>query len=155
MAPFHFDAKLCIEIQFDSILVFDLQHYAQCSNNINSVESLPVPLTVYVTLSPNLNLKDLRYINLPTLFYSHSSSEFLKSGGLYLANMILVLFTGENITYSVYTIPKYFSTWHQSLQLLSFTVNSLEHILSITCCLPPCRLQFCMRNMSNWPVIIQ
>lgn len=102
----------------------------------------------------DLNLKDWRYINLLTLFYSESSSEYLKKSTyqqrgfakiliiiitvvLNVANMVS-LFTGENIMYSVYTIPEYISTWQ------SFTVNSLEHISSTTCCLPPCRCALCL-----------
>lgn len=82
---------------------------------------------------------------------------------LYFANSFIL---HKQYIYCVYTIPEYISIWQPSLQLLSLTVNSLEHITSTThWFLPVSRhvavyflsLQFCTGNgnVRNWPVLIQ
>lgn len=80
---------------------------------------------------------------------------------LCLSNMVLLL-ARERITYSV-SLPE-ISKWQQSLHLLSFTVNSWEHICSTTHWFLSAShheavhfvcLHFCMETVTDWLVLIQ
>lgn len=81
----------------------------------------------------------------------------------YLTSMLL-LCTGESYSHCVYTTPEHISTRQQSPQLLSFTVNSLEHISSTThwflSVFPRVAvhfvcLHFSIGSIRIWPVWIQ